>query len=465
MMNRSPLLLTIAATSLGFVIIQLDVTIVNVALVRIGANLGATIAGLQWMIDAYTLAFATLLMSGGALGDRSGGRRVLVAGFVVFALASAMCGLARSGAELVAARAVQGLGAALIVPNSLALLNDACADNAAVRARALGLWNAAGGLAVAAGPVVGGLLLAVSGWRGIFLVNLPICALGIWLARFIKETPPHAPKTSIDIPGQLCAIVAVLAMTASIIECGASGWRQPVVLAGAAAALAAGLVLIVIERRTPNPMLPLHLFRRPSFSAATCVGFLNNFAYYGLVFILGFYFQTVRHYSTIQTGLAFVPLTGTVTVSNLLGSRLAAKSGPRLPMVLGFAIATFAYAALHGIGADTPYVRMLVPLAAIPFGLGLAIPAMTAALLTSVERRRAGVASAIFTTVRQIGGAVGVAVFGAIVAAGGTAGMAGIHSVFFVCACSSALACAVSAIGIRQGGSLAREALSAASEE
>lgn len=462
---QPPLLLTIAATSLGFVIIQLDVTIVNVALVQIGKNLDTTITGLQWVVDAYTLAFATLLMSGGAFGDRSGGRRIFVAGFVVFALSSAMCGLAHTSTQLIAARAIQGLGAALIVPNSLALLNDACAGNSAVRARALGLWNAAGGLAVAAGPVVGGLLLTLSGWRSIFLVNLPICALGIWLARFIKETPPHEPKTPIDIPGQLCAIIAVLALTASIIEGGASSWWQPAVLAGCATALIAGIGFIAIERRTTHPMLPLHLFSRPSFSTATCAGFLNNFAYYGLVFVLSLYFQSIRHYSTIQTGLAFVPLTGTVTVSNLLGSRLASKSGPRLPMVAGFAIAAIAYASLYGIDVDTPYALMLVPLAAIPFGLGLAIPAMTAALLASVERQRAGIASATFTTVRQIGGALGVAVFGAIVAAAGNASMAGIQCVFVVCACSSALACTLSLIGIGRNDGAAQPVRTAAPEE
>ncbi|CAH2791277.1 MAG: Uncharacterized MFS-type transporter [uncultured Caballeronia sp.] len=405
------------------------------------------------------LAFATLLMTGGAFGDRSGERRIFVSGFVVFALSSAVCGLARSGTELVAARAIQGLGAALIVPNSLALLNDACAGDSAVRARALGLWNAAGGgLAVAAGPVVDRLLLSLCGWRGIFLVNLPICALGIWLARFITETAPHEPKAPIDIPGQFCAIIAVLALTASIIEGGVSGWLRPEVLAGCVAAVAAGVAFVAIERRTPNPMLPLHLFRRPSFSTATCVGFLNNFAYYGLVFVLSFYFQTVRHYSTIQTRLAFVPLTGTVTISNLLGSRLASKSGPRLPMVAGFAIASVAYVALHGIDAGTPYTLMLLPLAAIPFGLGLAIPAMTAALLASVERQRASVSSATFTTVRQIGGALGVAIFGAIVAASGKTSMAGIQCVFVVCACSSAVACALSVIGIGRDDNLAQTA-------
>lgn len=446
---QTSLPLTIAATSIGFVVIQLDVTIVNIALAQISARLGASVSSLQWVVDAYALVFAALLLSAGALGDRLGARRVFVAGLLVFTVASAACGLAQTDHQLIAARALQGLGAAMIMPNSLALLNHACAGDSITRARALGLWNAAGGLAVAAGPVLGGLMIASTGWRSIFLINLPVCAMGIWLTyRFVDETPPTASHRNLDLPGQTLAIVSLLALTSSIIGAGSVGWQDPRTLGGLSLACLCACLFFYIEIRSPHPMLPLGFFRNPAFSAATAAGFLNNLAYYGLIFVLSLYFQTIRHYSTVLAGLAFVPLTGTVTISNIIGSRLAGRTGPRLPMTLGFLIAAVGYGSLSGIDAQTSYLAMVLPLAIIPFGLGLAIPPMTSALLSTVERNRSGIASATFTTVRQIGGAIGVAVFGTLVSHDASASIRGIQDTFLICMCLSALAALVSRLGI-----------------
>src|SRR5690348_440391 len=212
--NDAPPLATVAVTSLGFVVVQLDVNVVNVALARIGTELGAAMSALQWVVDAYTLVFAALLLTGGALGDRFGARRCFAAGFASFTLASLACGLAPQVASLVAARAAQGLGAALLVPSSLALLSHACGEDNARRARAVGLWTAAGGVALAAGPILGGALVDALGWRSVFLINLPVGAAGIWLTlKLLEETTLAASPPPLDLPGQALAIVALVGAT------------------------------------------------------------------------------------------------------------------------------------------------------------------------------------------------------------------------------------------------------------
>ncbi|MFI4980691.1 MAG: MFS transporter, partial [Nevskiales bacterium] len=238
----SPLLAWIVtATSFSFVVVQLDVTIVNVALPRIGEELHSGVDTLQWIVDAYTLAFAVLLLSAGVLGDRFGSRRAYQLGFLVFALASAACGLAPDAATLIAARAVQGLGAALLVPNSLALLNHATAHESGLRARAVGLWTASGAISIAAGPVVGSLLMASLGWRSIFLVNLPLCALGMWLTqRYVQPAPASPSKRGLDPLGQVLVILALTGLTAAVIEYRSRGLGHPLVWGGLLTALLTG---------------------------------------------------------------------------------------------------------------------------------------------------------------------------------------------------------------------------------
>src|SRR5271165_2453651 len=319
----------IAASSVAFAVIQLDVTIVNVALFRISTDFGATVADLQWVVDAYTLGFAALLLSAGVVADRWGSKRVFVAGFVGFAAASLACGLAPGPGFLNATRAIQGIGAALLVPSSLAILNDACARNSRLRARAIGIWTAAGGVAIAAGPVVGGLLLTGLGWRSIFLVNIPICAFGIALAlRWVPPTQPNREKRrSFDLPGQALAIVALTAFIGAIIEARPLGITHPMVAAGSLLALAAGAAFIAVETRTASPMLPLHFFRLPGFTPAVVFGVLANCTYYGIIFVLSLYLQKAMGYSTVQAGLAFIPLTGTFIVSNIASGWMAGRTG------------------------------------------------------------------------------------------------------------------------------------------
>src|SRR5246127_2855517 len=235
--------LTLAAMSLGYGVVQLDVTIVNTALNSIGSSLGGGVSELQWVVSAYTIAFAAFILTAGALGDRIGAKRVFMAGFAVFTAASLACALAPNAVVLIAARAVQGLGAAILVPNSLALLNHAYPDEKQ-RGRAVGIWAAGASLALTAGPLVGGALIALVGWRSIFLVNLPIGAAGLWLAwRYAEETPRLAQR-EIDLPGQIAAITALGTLAGSLIEGGALGWSHPLVIVGFAAAAVIGLLFV-----------------------------------------------------------------------------------------------------------------------------------------------------------------------------------------------------------------------------
>jgi len=427
----TPALARIVATvSVGFVVTQLDVTIVNVALARIGADLHANVTALQWIVDAYTLAFAVLMLSAGALGDRFGARRMFAAGIALFAFASLLCGLASNGAWLVAARACQGIGAAAMLPNSLALLNRSCAHDPKLRARAVGLWTATGSISIAAGPVIGGVLIDAFGWRSIFLVNLPLCAAGLaatfaWLPKAAPATnianasnsttaAPHAAARGIDPLGQLFAVVALTAFTGAVIQWRPLGLTHPFVAGGFGLALAAAWAFIATERRIATPMLPLSLFRKRTFSAAVLFGICVNLTYYGVVFVLSLFLQRVRGDTPLQAGLAFLPLTGGFLVSNVVSGWVVGKFGARVPMLTGSLIAALGYGLLHQVGAQTPWWALLVPFLLIPSGMGLAVPAMTTAVLASADAQRAGTASAVLNTARQAGGAVGVAAFGAL---------------------------------------------------
>jgi DHA2 family methylenomycin A resistance protein-like MFS transporter len=262
--DRNPLRpnvpMTLAATSLGFAVVQLDGSILNVALSQIGISLGTDINDLQWTVDAYFVAFAVLLLSAGSLSDRWGARRAFVSGFIVFSLASLASGLAPNVAVLIAARTVQGAGAALLVPCSLALLNGVCRDDAGLRARAVGLWTAAGGVGIAAGPILGGLLIAFFGWRSIFLINLPIGVVGIWLTLRFLNQPVSARARSLDLTGQTLIALTLLGLVGAIIETGSSGWRSTIVLSSIMLAVAAGTGFIVVEKRCRNQLFQLIYF-------------------------------------------------------------------------------------------------------------------------------------------------------------------------------------------------------------
>ncbi|MTW00881.1 MFS transporter [Pseudoduganella ginsengisoli] len=415
--HPSPLILL--ACSFAFVIVQLDVTIVNVALPRIAAELHAHVAQLQWVVDAYTLGFAVFLLSAGVLGDKSGSRRAFLAGFALFTAASVACALAPTAMGLNLARAIQGVGAALLVPSSLAILNAAYGHDKPLLAKAVGWWTAAGGVSIAAGPVLGAALLEWMGWRSIFWVNVPLCLAGFWLTvRSVKDGGRRDPQRAFDWPGQILAVLGLTAFVGAVIEVHALGLQHPLVwgafvLAGAACAL-----FVVVESRSAAPMLPLSLFASGAFSRAVMFGVLVNFAYYGVVFIFSLYLQQLRGMGAMQAGFVFLPLTGTFILSNLASGKVVARHGTRLPMMLGALIAATGYGwlALAGIAADAPVAAMVPGLVLIPAGMGLAVPPMTTSILSAVEPRLAGTASAVLNAARQVGGALGVAVYGALAA-------------------------------------------------
>jgi DHA2 family methylenomycin A resistance protein-like MFS transporter len=421
---KPPSLAVLLACSFAFIIVQLDVTIVNVALPQMGRELGAAVADLQWVVDAYTLGFAVFLLSAGVIGDKFGARRVFLSGFALFTAASLACAMAPGAFALNLARALQGVGAALLVPSSLAILNSAYAHDRKLLAKAIGWWTAAGGVSIAAGPVLGGLLLELAGWRSIFWVNIPICVAGFWLT--MRVVPALAGKggkddaRAFDWAGQILAIIALTGLIGAIIESQERGLHDALVQQGFVLALAAGALFIYVEQRVAAPMLPLRLFRSASFTGPVLFGVLVNFAYYGVIFVLSLYLQKLRGMSVMAAGLTFLPLTGTFIFSNIASGRMMAHTGVRAPMIVGGLIAASGYGLLGWIGISdhATFWQMLPGLALIPAGMGLAVPAMTTAILSGVDKRQAGTASAVLNAARQVGGAAGVALFGAMAAAG-----------------------------------------------
>jgi len=426
--SRSPLAsaLALAATSLGFGVVQLDITIVNTALSSISTSLGGSVAELQWVVTAYTIAFAAFILTAGALGDRVGAKRIFIGGFAIFTLASLACALAPSAMFLIAARSVQGLGAAILVPNSLTLLNHAYADPKA-RGRAVGFWAAGASVALTAGPLVGGGLIALVGWRAIFLVNLPIGAAGLWLAwRYAEETPRLAQR-EIDLPGQIAAITALGGLAGALIEGGALGWSHPLVIMGFVGAAVIGLLFVWREARAPQPMLPLSLFRHRMFALTALVGLLFNIAFYGLIFVLSLYFQNVNGWSPFATGLAFVPMMAMVLPANLISASVSEHLGAPQTIALACMIAAAGCVALLPMASGTSYWAIGAQLIIIGGGLGLFVPSLTSTLLGSVEKSRSGIAAGVLNATRQTGSVLGVGLFGSLVA-GKNAFTAGVHA-------------------------------------
>jgi MFS transporter, DHA2 family, methylenomycin A resistance protein len=409
---------TIALISvcLGFFVIQLDVTIVNVALPAIQREIGGSLAGLQWVIDAYTLALASIMLTAGSTADRIGARKVFAVGLTVFAIGSAACAAAPSLGVLIAARAVQGLGASALLPCSLALLVHQFPDPRS-RARALGVWGAMGSAGVALGPLCGGVLVALAGWRSIFLVNVPVCALTVVLLRRHVTESPLNPDRRTDITGLLLGVASLAGLTAGFITAGQRGWRSPVPAALFAIGLLAAWLFVRAERRRRSPMLPLALFRSRNLTGATGVGVIFNLVLYGSLLCLSLFLQQARHESVLTTGLLLLPMSVVVGAGSLASGRLTARFGPRPPMIAGLALGAAGAAVLAVTGPATSL--WLITGGSVLLGLvSLAMPAMTAAVVSAVGPEHAGVASGILNAARQSGGALGVAVLGSLLGSG-----------------------------------------------
>jgi MFS transporter, DHA2 family, methylenomycin A resistance protein len=405
------------AVSLGYFMVILDATIVTVALPSLGRDLGSSVAGLQWVVDAYTASLAGLLLLGGSLGDRLGSRAVFQTALAAFTVASVACGLAPSLGALIAARAVQGVGAAMAVPSSLALLRAAFPDRRE-RARAFGVWGGIAGIAAAAGPVLGGALTASVSWRAVFMVNLPVGLLALWLTRrHVTATSRRSDAAGIDPVGQVAAVASLGGLILALIQGGEQGWGRPVVLGGLAAFVAFGAIWVVAQRRSRDPMLPLELLRRPAFSGAVSVGLLLNLGFYGQLFVMSLYLQHVRGEGPSLAGAALLPEALAVLVASPLSGRLVGRSGPRLPMTAGMLVGAAGFASLALVRPGTPYGLLVAPMIAAGFGTSFTMPAATAAAMGAAPPERGGLASGALNASRQVGGAVGVALLGALVAA------------------------------------------------
>jgi DHA2 family methylenomycin A resistance protein-like MFS transporter len=422
------------AACLGFLVVQLDVSVVNVALGVLKGALGTDLTGLQWVINSYALSFSALLVLGGAFGDRFGARAVFAAGFLVFTVASVGCGLAASTGMLIAMRCLQGVGAALLLPNSLTIIRISFHDPVS-RASAVAIWGACGGLALAAGPVLGGLMIQHLGWRSVFFLNIPIGALAIFLIMRFAPPSPRVEKKA-DIPGQASAAICLAALTYALTESSREGWTAGPLMMLLIAVLF-GLLFMRVEKRSASPMLPERLRRNRVLATTALLGAVINMTFYGTVFALSIYYQTILHYSSFRTGIAFVPLTAVLTVSTMASSRIARRISDTKIITFGFLLQCAGFLALSRLAITTPAWWLNGALMLVGIGSAVSVPSITNSMLAAVSREDAGIASGLMASARQMGGVVGVAVFGALIASGDTSSfMRGMSQAMLVAAFS-----------------------------
>lgn len=398
----------VAVAVLGSGVAFLDGTIVNVALPSIGADLGAGLRDLQWVLDAYLVMLTALLLLGGSLGDRFGRRRVFLLGIYGFTVASVLCGLAPSATTLIAARALQGVGGALLVPGSLALLSATI--HPADRARAVGAWSGLVGVASAAGPLLGGWLVDSASWRLAFLLNLPLAAVVVVVARLVPESIDVRAAPHLDLPGAVTAAAGLALVTGGLIE-GGERWSTLTAVVGAALLAA----FVMIERRSPNPMLPPSLFASSQFVGANLVTLAVYAGLGGALFLVVANLQLALGYSALEAGAALLPVTVLMLVLSPRAGALAQRAGPRLALTSGPLVVAAGLVWLGRIGPGDRYASTILPAAAL-FGLGLAITVapLTAAVLASVDERHLGVGSATNNAAARLAGLLAVAVLPAV---------------------------------------------------
>src|SRR5215470_2484157 len=412
--RRASQVMTLLVTCLGLFMVFLDGSIVNVALPTMQADLHAQLSDLQWVVDAYTLPFAALMLTAGTLGDRFGRKRLFLGGLVLFMLGSLLCGLAPTIGWLLVGRAVQGTGAAALSPGSLAVLVAAFPEPRKL-AQAIGLWAGVSGVGLAAGPLVGGVLIQLSSWPAIFFVNLPvgIVALALGLPLLSESSNPKAQR--IDLPGQVLVTGALVCLILALIESSSHGWTSPLILglwSGAAVCLAA---FLVVEARVRDPLLPLGLFGNRVFSVATVAGLLVGFAMLGTLFFITQFLQAVQGYTPLEAGLRTLPTTAGLFLIAPVAGLLTARLGPRVPIVLGALLAASAMFLLLSIAPDTGYATLWWNFGLFGLGLGLMLSPLTAAVLSATPPQLAGLGSSVNNTSRQVGISLGVAVLGTVV--------------------------------------------------
>jgi EmrB/QacA subfamily drug resistance transporter len=410
-MQRKPLILV--SLLLAAFAINLDTTIVNVALPTLVRELHASNTQLQWIVDAYNLVFAASLLAVGSLSDRFGRKGMMLAGLAVFGVASIAGGLTASPGQLIVARCVMGLGAAMVFPATLSLISNVFTERRE-RARAIGLWGAITGAAIALGPIVGGWLLQGFDWTSIFFAMAPVAALAAGLvARYVPTSrDPHALRT--DRGGFALSAVAMGVLIYTIIEAPNHGWGSTGTLAGLALTGLALAAFVAWERRTDAPMLDLTLFRNPRFTAASGSVAISFFALSGFIFLITQYFQFLKGYGPLSTGVRLLPVATSVAISSVLGTKLAVRFGTKLVVACGLLATAGFYAWVTTASTTTGYGTIAVQMIVLGTGMGLTSAPATEAIMGVVPKAKAGVGSAINDTTRLLGGTLGVAIIGSV---------------------------------------------------
>lgn len=404
----------IAATVLGSGMAAIDSTVVGIALPTIGREFHVALSALQWVVIGYTLTLSALLLVGGSLGDQYGRRRIFVIGVAWFTISSALCALAPDATILVLTRILQGVGAAMLTPGSLAIIEASFDDDG--RGRAIGAWSGLGGVATAAGPLLGGYLISAASWRWIFLINFPLGVVVLVLSvRHVPESRAPGAAASIDFAGALLAVAALAGVTYGLIQGSTRGWSDAAVLVALVVGASLGAAFVFTESRSPSPMLPLELFGVRQFTVTNVVTFVVYAALGGVLFLLPTQLQVVGRYSPLESGFALLPLTVIMLALSARSGRLAGKIGPRLQMSAGPVVVALGLALLARTSSDTSYASGVLP-GVVVLGLGLAITVapLTATALNSLSDEHAGLASAVNNDVARLGTLIAVAVLPAL---------------------------------------------------
>ena len=404
---------TLGAMCFALFMIMLDNTVVNVALPSIQNDLGASISGLEWTVNGYTLSFAVLLATGGRLGDIFGRRRMFLAGVVIFALSSATAGLAPDETSLVVSRIVQGVGAALMMPGTLSIITDAFPAHE--RGKAMGTWAGVSALALAIGPVLGGFLTENVSWRAIFYINIPVAIGAVAATLFaVRESRDTSVGRDVDYPGVGVLTVGLTALVLALVEGNSWGWGSPQVLGLIALALVALPAFVFVENRVKAPMVQFDLLADRNFLGAIVVAMIISFAMLGVFFFLALYMQDILHYSPLEAGVRFLPSTLMIVVVAPLAGRLADRFGPRWLIAGGLLLVAASLFTFSGIAVDSGYLDLLPGFMLLGIGIAMTMSPMTSAAMNAVPVQKAGIASGVLSMFRMVGGSLGIAVTGAI---------------------------------------------------
>jgi EmrB/QacA subfamily drug resistance transporter len=410
---------TLMAVSFGLFMIMLDNTIVNVALPSIQSSLGLQISELEWVVTGYALTFGAFMLTGGKLADLFGRRLLFVIGLVVFTAASLACGLAGSASVLIGARVIQGLGAAMMNPATLSIITVTFPPRQ--RGTAIGIWAGVSALALAIGPLVGGIITEQVNWNWVFFINVPVGVLGVVAAYvFIDESRDTSHEQRPDVPGLVTSALGLFALSYALIEANNYGWTSPRILTAFAIAAVSLVGFVLLELHQRLPMLDLSLFRNVTFAGANAVMLLIGLAMFGVFFYVSIYIQRVLGYSPIQAGASFLPWTVLIILIAPQAGRLSDRIGPRPLVASGMVLLTGSLLLFAQMGTHESFWSLLPAMLLGGVGMSLAMAPVTAAAMGAVSRDKAGVGSAVLNSMRQVGGSLGIAIMGAIVAASGT---------------------------------------------